>query len=158
MTLRKQLLVVSVLFLTLLMLSCNTNTFYNESFQLPEKGWIADNAVGFTVDIPDSLTTYSFSINVRNTTKYRFSNLYVFLITEYPNGNMSRDTLEMVLADISGQWLGKGWGETKENDIILQNNLRFPVSGQYKFFIQQAMRTDTLIGISDVGIKITEVQ
>lgn len=142
----------------MLLFSCNSNTYYNESFTLPEYGWVSNNAVGFNVDVPDSLAIYNFAINIRNTTEYRYSNLYVFLITEFPNGNVSRDTLEVLLADINGSWLGKGWGKTKENVITLRENLRFPVGGKYNFYIQQAMRTDTLTGISDVGIKISNEQ
>lgn len=148
---------VSILLATMLF-SCSNNTLYNESFTLPEYGWDKNNAVGFSVDVPDSLAIFNFAINIRNTTEYRYSNLYVFLITEFPNGNVSRDTLEILLADINGSWLGKGWGNTKENNITLRENLRFPESGMYNFYIQQAMRTDTLTGISDVGIKIINEQ
>ena len=155
---KKQILFLSSISLIFLFFSCNKNTLYNQSFQLPEEGWISTNAVGFSVDVPDSLTSYSFELSIRNTTKYRYSNLFVFLITEYPNGNISRDTLEILLADINGRWLGKGWGETKENDIMLQESLRFPITGKYNFLIQQAMRADTLNGISDIGIKIIEVE
>jgi gliding motility-associated lipoprotein GldH len=60
-----------------------------------------------------------------------------------------------VLADIEGRWLGKGWGAVKENSILISRNMRFPLKGNYEFKIQQAMRVDTLTGISDVGIRVT---
>jgi len=68
---------------------------------------------------------------------------------------MSRDTIEFVLADIEGRWLGKGWGAIKDNSVLLNRSMRFPLKGKYEFKIQQAMRVDTLDGISDIGIQIT---
>ena len=68
---------------------------------------------------------------------------------------MSRDTIELILADVEGKWLGKGWGAVKENSILLSGDMRFPLKGQYEFKIQQAMRVDTLDGISDIGIRMT---
>jgi len=74
--------------------------------------------------------------------------------TKFPNDNMSRDTLEFILADIEGKWLGKGWGSVKENSILISSDMRFPLAGTYEFKIQQAMRQDTLKGIKNIGIRI----
>lgn len=135
--------------------SCNLNGIYNESIAIDEKGWYKDDLARFEVAVDDTLQSYDFYINIRNTTEYRYSNLYIFLNTKFPNNNISRDTIEFVLADIEGRWLGKGWGAVKENSILLSRNMRFPLKGSYEFKIQQAMRVDTLNGISDLGIQIT---
>lgn len=145
---------ISVIILSVILSSCNQNTVYNKNVTLPSEGWYKNNAIAFNVHIYDSLENYEFSLITRNTINYRFSNLYIFLITEFPNGNISRDTIECILADDEGKWLGKGWGDIKENDIILKSGLRFPLTGSYKFLIQQAMRVDTLTGINDVGLRI----
>ncbi|RLD40915.1 MAG: gliding motility lipoprotein GldH, partial [Bacteroidetes bacterium] len=94
--------------------------------------------------------------NIRNSTDYRYSNLYVFLITKFPNNNLTKDTIECILADREGRWLGKGWGAVKENTILLSERMRFPLKGKYEFMIQHAMRVDTLKGIRDVGIRIVK--
>ena len=75
-------------------------------------------------------------------------------MTEFPNGNVSRDTIECMIANDEGKWLGKGWSDIKENNIQLKSGLRFPLTGNYKFLIQQAMRVDTLKGIVDIGLYI----
>lgn len=145
---------ISILILAAVFSSCNQNTVYNENVTLPSEGWHKNNAISFNVNIYDSLTNYEFSLITRNSIDYRFSNLYIFLITEFPNGNISRDTIECILANDEGKWLGKGWGDIKENKIALKTGLRFPLTGNYKFLIQQAMRVDTLTGINDVGLSI----
>lgn len=147
-------LFVPLLMLSAVFCSCNTNTVFNQNIALPSEGWHKNNAVAFNVNVHDSLDSYKFSLNIRNTTDYRYCNLYVFLITEFPNGNISRDTIECILADDEGKWLGKGWGNIKENDIVLKSGLRFPLTGNYRFLVQQAMRVDTLTGINDVGLSI----
>ncbi len=134
--------------------SCNSNTIYNQNVELPSQGWYKNNAVAFNININDSLTNYNFGLNIRNTTNYRYSNLYIFLITEFPNGNISRDTIECFLANKEGKWLVKGWGDIKENHITLKSSLRFPLTGNYRFLVQQAMRVDTLMGIHDVGLSL----
>jgi gliding motility-associated lipoprotein GldH len=136
--------------------SCSSNYVFNESFELPQSGWYKENGVKFEINIDDTLSPYDFSVNIRNNIDYRYSNLYVFMITEFPNGNLARDTIEFILADRQGKWLGKGWGSIKENDITLNKNMRFPLVGKYKFIFQQAMRTDTLKGINNIGVNISK--
>ncbi len=140
--------------LVMVFTNCNNNAEYNQNVTIPAQGWYKNNAVSFNININDSLTGYDFALNIRNTTNYRYSNLYVFMITEFPNGNISRDTIECILANNEGKWLGKGWGDIKENQITLKTDLHFPLTGNYRFLIQQAMRVDTLIGIHDIGLSL----
>lgn len=134
--------------------SCSQTAIFDEQVTIQDAKWDKGESARFNVDIKDSLATYNFYLTVRNTTDYRYSNLYIFLLTRFPNGNLSRDTIECILADKTGKWLGKGWGSIKENTILLKQNLRFPLMGEYQFLVQQAMRTDTLNDISDVGLRI----
>lgn len=152
----KKTIRLTILFaiLSAVLYSCNTNIIFDQNVSLPREGWYKNNAVSFNVKINDSLDTYNFKLNIRNTTDYRYSNLYIFLITELPNGNISRDTIECILANNEGEWIGKGWGNIKENDIVLKSGLRFPITGNYKFLLQQAMRVDTLKGINDIGLSL----
>ncbi len=147
---------VIIIFMLTLLFSCMSDITYRENVELPDYGWYKDNAIPFTVNINDSISVYDFGINIRNTIKYRYSNLYVFLYTEFPNGNITKDTIEFILANNEGRWLGKGWGEVKENEIFLKKGLRFPLSGNYKFRIQQAMRVDTLKNVKDIGLIIVK--
>jgi len=138
--------------------SCNFNSIYDKNVDINDGKWFKDEAAHFEVLIDDSLTPQNFYINLRNDTEYRFSNLFIFLTTHFPNGNITRDTIECVLADNSGKWLGKGWGNIKENKILLNQNLRFPLTGKYEFFVQQAMRVDTLEGIHSVGLAFEKTE
>lgn len=136
--------------------ACSTDYVVNQNTNLPQFGWRINDTIVFEANIDDTLTGYDFTVNIRNSVDYRYSNLYFFMLTEFPNGNRARDTIEFILANREGKWLGKGWGSVKENEITLNKNMRFPLIGKYKFAFQQAMRADTLTGIVSVGLKISE--
>ncbi len=53
-----------------------------------------------------------------------------------------------------GKWLGKGFGKIRDNQILLNSGLRFPMKSIYLFEIGQAMRTEILKGVEDIGIRI----
>lgn len=134
--------------------ACSTDVVYNENRTIDKKGWFKNDIARFDIEIDDSLATYDYYINIRHTVDYRYSNLYIFMNTTYPNGNTGRDTVEFVLADKSGKWFGNGWGDLKEISIPIVKEMKFPLKGAYTFQIQQAMRIDTLKEINDIGIRI----
>lgn len=146
---------VLILFAVLVLVSCDVHTLYDQQVALPENGWFKNEAVKFDLDISDTITPYHFELTLRHTTNYRYCNLYIFLTTRFPEGKMSRDTIELVLADPAGQWVGKGWGNLRDDEITLKSPLFFPQKGHYQFLVQQAMRTDTLNEITHLGLRLT---
>jgi gliding motility-associated lipoprotein GldH len=64
------------------------------------------------------------------------------------------DTLNYVLAKPNGEWLGTGFGDTKETLFQYKMSYQFPTKGKYEIGISQAMRNDNLPGIEDIGVKI----
>jgi len=57
-----------------------------------------------------------------------------------------------------GRWYGKGQGfifaDRVEAEVLYQLNRRFPRKGRYTFQLEQAMRTEQLEGVIDVGISV----
>ena len=108
----------------------------------------------FELEVMDTLGFYSFYINLRNTTDYTYSNFYLFLNTTLPDREHARDTIELILADKKGKWIGKGSGRLRDNQILIRPNLHFPLKGKYVFGIQHAMRDTILTDIKNIGIRI----
>ena len=150
----RTLSVLIVVLLINIFAACNLGAVYDDNISFENAQWEKSETARFQLNIADSLSQYDFYINLRNTADYRFQNLYIFLTTHFPNKNVTRDTIEFILADQTGRWLGKGWGNLKEHDILLKSNLTFPLSGDYTFLIQHAMRVDTLNGINNIGVRI----
>lgn len=140
--------------LSLFVISCDDQKFFDNSISLTDDIWPSDKEMVFKVDIEDTISPYRFFINIRNSTSYRYSNIYFFLITEFPGGGMSRDTIECTLADKTGKWLGKGTGKYRDNRVYIRENIRFPRQGTYTLRLNQAMRENKLAGISEAGIRL----
>lgn len=150
-------------FLIILAFGCGDRSVFEESYSVDGKWSRFDTAI-FKVKITDTLHPFEFFLNIRNSNDYKFRNIFFFLHTTFPSGHTTHDTIECILADKAGKWLGKGIGSIKENDIILKDNLLFPEAGTYRFSIEQAMRKNDLldgeylIGIEDIGIRIKKCQ
>ncbi len=142
--------------LLLFLAGCGHHTLFTGMVDLQD-AWAKEDAARFEVTVPDTTTRYDFYIDVRHTGKYRYSNLYLFMQTRFPEGTYTRDTLEITLATPEGKWLGKGWGEIKEDHVLVRAGFRFPVKGKYVFLLWQGMRTDTLKALRSVGIDIEKV-
>ena len=81
-------------------------------------------------------------------------NLWLFVEIHFPDGIAERDTLEIMLADHRGKWLGHGLGSKFDSRIFLRKDVIFPITGKYIFLYEQAMRDEPLTGIDDMGLRI----
>lgn len=134
--------------------ACNFNVLYDKAVDIPKGLWSVNTPVTFAFPVTDTQNPYSIIFTMRNNNNYPYSNLFVFVDTQSPDGHSRRDTVEVTLADIKGKWLGKGIGGIWQNKYYFRKNIRFPQPGEYKVKISQAMRDKNLEGIIDVGIKV----
>lgn len=138
--------------------SCDSSRLYETNKSIESNGWSRLDTACFEVDISDTLTMHNFYINLRHSTAYKFSNIFLFFHTTFPGGQVTSDTLQILLADNSGKWIGTGMGKIKECRIMLQDRVRFPRSGSYSFCIEQGMRTEPLLGIEDIGVRVEKME
>ncbi len=140
--------------LLLLAVSCGPKAFFDDNKSFEENVWDAGEIVRFDVKLEDTLSLCKFYLNVRHSTDYRYANLFLFINTTFPDGREARDTVECILADPSGKWLGKGISNIRDNQVLLRRGIRFPQQGTYIFELEQAMREPELEGIMDIGLRI----
>lgn len=156
--LKKYFLFSTLLLFVLFFTSCDKTRIFEKNEELPDNVWNIKDTLKFEVEITDVETPANFYVNVRNADGYPYSNIFLFIKTLFPNGQMSNDTLECVLADEKGKWLGSGMGDIYDNQIPFKRNVRFPVAGKYTFEIQHGMRVDNLPLIMDVGLRIEKAE
>jgi gliding motility-associated lipoprotein GldH len=142
------------LFFSILFISCDTKGVFENNLVIPNEEWELENIANFSVSIDDTIASHNIYANIRNTTSFPNSNLYLFITTHAPNGAMLRDTLECILANTQGDWLGKGFGRIRDNQIPYKSNIRFPITGIYRFEIQHGMRAKNLKEVVSVGLRI----
>jgi len=132
---------------------------YEEYVEVSDSGWHADSVVHFTVDIEDTAAAYQVAWHLRHNSNYPYSNIFLFREVESEKGIEFADTAEFPLADAYGKWLGKGVGELKTNTWPYKKQLLlFNEPGEYRFSLQQAMRTERLTGLEDIGLSIYKVK
>lgn len=140
-------------FLVFCVQSCDDTVLHEQNQKFENNTWVYEDPKIFTFDIQDSLVPIKLSINLRTTTNYPYSNIYMFMHSNYPNGYVDIDTLEFFLADPEGNWLGDNSGTVVENKAVISKGI-FPNAGKYSFKLEQAMRNDSLPEVLDIGMRI----
>ncbi len=138
--------------------SCDRNRVFEANMEIPKSMWDADHPAVFTTVIDDTIGAHNVYLNLRNAGTYPFSNIFLFINTRFPGGQIDRDTAEIMLATPDGKWLGNGLGDIWDNRILFKHNVRFPQKGEYRFEIIQAMRLNPLPGMMDAGLRIEKVK
>ncbi len=156
----KKALVQILVFVTglVLFIACDQGAVYDEFKPVPSQGWSKDSMLIFEIPVTDTLQNHNLYINIRNDVKYKYSNLWLFIEIEEPNGTAATDTFEITLADPSGKWLGNGFSGVKTLEAVYKRNIFFPASGDYRIQIEQGMREDVLKGITDIGVRLEKQQ
>lgn len=154
MTRPRNIVFVFVILLSLLFTSCNKNVIYTEYRKFNENEWYAKEKAVFDVDVKDNTSLNNISLMVRHADAYPYSNILLFLETTYPDGKIEKDTLEVILANGKGEWMGSGAGDIFDFKVPIKKNVKFPLVGKYTFAFQQAMRTDPLPLVMDFGFEI----
>ncbi len=150
---------LSLLFIVLA--ACNTNTVYTAYKPIAKAQWHKDSVVSFTITPKDTIQHHNLFVHIRNNETYAYSNLFLIVSMNFPDGNTVVDTLEYAMAKPNGEWLGTGVTSVKENKLWYKENIIFPTQGEYKVSISHAMRKkgavkgiEALQGITDVGFEI----
>lgn len=155
---RSSLIFWCIVFLSLA--SCDSKRVYDE-YQTVPKVWNKNEVISFTVKAPDSTKPYNLFVNLRNTSDYKYSNLFLIVEMNFPYGKTLRDTLEYKMTAPDGTFLGTGFGSVKENKLWYKEGVVFNEGGEYTVNIQHVMResgkvdgVENLEGITDVGFRI----
>ena len=134
--------------------SCNNNSVFNDYKTFENQTWNADSNVVFGYSVSDTTSQNQIVIKVRHTTDYEFQNLFLFFKTK------KTDTLELLLANKEGEWLGRGVGDVREVEFVYKKDKVFAEKGDFTFEIEQAMRygklekIQRLSNIKAIGISI----
>ena len=135
--------------------SCTENNLVDTNEAITENSWTYAKSAKASFEIKDVNKAYNIYFKLRHTADYRYANLFV--LAHLKGNGLNRNTrYEFKLAHSDGAWLGKGSGDIFSNNFTLLSNYRFAKPGKYEIEVEQNMRDNPLIGISDVGIKVAE--
>jgi len=115
-------------------ISCDSSIVFEEYKSFENQKWNTDSAAFFNYTITDTTSINTVKIKLRHTVDYEFQNLFLFVETDVI------DTVELMLANKEGMWLGGGIGDVREFEFEYQNSKVFSKKGNYSFKVEQAMR------------------
>ncbi len=140
------------------MAGCNSGMHYADSWSPDHARWNMHDPARFACTIDDTLQLWNVRLSLRTTPDYPYRNIYLFVMTDFPSGITVTDTLQAMVTDEKGRWLGKGAGNLRELTIPYRSNVWFPEEGEYRFTVIHGMRDTLLRGVNDVGISITRIR
>ena len=151
----KSKIIAAVLMIAVAAMACDRSIQYSENYSLEKGRWSMFDPAKYTCAIDDTLKIYNIQLSLRTSTDYPYRNIYLFVVTSFPSGTFVTDTIQAMVTDEKGRWLGKGTGDLRELTIPFKSNVYFPESGDYHFRVIHGMRDTLLNGVYDMGMKIS---
>lgn len=147
-------LLVAIILTAVCSCSYNRNNYSCFSDIDPHEGWQYGRAYVYMPEIADSIARGRLQLLVRHTNDYPYSNLWVELESQQPadSGHLTvvRDTFCITLADIYGNWQGRGRGTTFEKLDTLYTD--FALVNGAPLRLRHVMRPERVVQIEKVGL------
>ena len=152
-----------ILLIATLLTSCDSNRLYEKNISIDNDMWSLEQMPSFEFENTDTISEVNLILNIRHSSIYPFSNLWVFIHALSPSGATQVDTLETTLSQKDGKWLGDGLGDIWDLQVPFKK-VRLNESGTYSFKIEQAMRhgnlskIEQLPGVMEIGLRIENIE
>jgi len=148
----KPAVLLAFLFFTGFLSGCSSNVI-DRNAEIPERKWTYRNHLKVPFEIKDSSKPYSIYFKLRHTAAYRYAN--IFILVHFKDGkNKVTKRYQYKLAKNDGEWLGSGSGNVFNYTFPLLTNYHFAHAGQFEIEIEQNMRDNPLLEVSDIGILV----
>ncbi len=146
---RREMWIAGAISLLLAAVGCGPGPVAVDSVELDPEGWHAADTARLTFSVDQPEHRHDLQFGLRHSEDYPYSNLYLFVRLDYPNGRSLTDTLECPLAAPTGEWYGDGsrWIDQR---IGYKRGVGFPLPGEYTLQVVHAMRQDPLPGMAEV--------
>ena len=145
------------IFLSLLLAGCLPAPYFQKEEAIPQNAWAYGFRPSFTFEITDTTAGYQPSFLIRHTQAYPYSNLWMNVYVKTPGDSVAKkERINVVMAEPSGKWLGRGMGEIYEQRLPIRfsDSIRFDRKGTYQVSLEQNMRINPLPEILNVGLRI----
>lgn len=153
---------VGFLLILLVLSACSSDVVFDQNVDIENYQLHQDSIYVFETD---SLTEFDlgkairFGLNFRNTTDYKYRNVWFFMEITVPDGKVYRDTIQNVLMTTDGFWMDHVTGNSiKESKAYYKYGISNPISGRYKVAIQQGMRDEVLEEVVSIGVCIEQIK
>tara|TARA_B100001057_G_C22679951_1_gene883355 strand:+ start:587 stop:1063 length:477 start_codon:yes stop_codon:yes gene_type:complete len=147
----------AIVFIAFLISCSDKNTIVSEYVDIPNSKFSFLDTVNFKVPINDTVNNHDIFLQLRTSTDYKWSNMFIFSDIVFPNGKIRSDTFQIFITDKNGHWTGNKSGAMVNFNHYLYRNIKFPIKGEYQFKFNQAMRDTILNEVISLGLKINKL-
>lgn len=117
--------------------------------------WDVSDTLVFRIEFPDTLASYNLYYFLRIKGDYPYSNFFIFLLHKpYGDTLWRKDTVELILADNYGRWLGTVRNNVVENLILFRKDYKIKKEKRFIVKVVHGMREVQLNNVLAFGIKI----
>ncbi|WP_455672939.1 gliding motility lipoprotein GldH [Phocaeicola sp.] len=140
----------------LLLAACHSNTVYHSYQPVATAGWDKGDTLVYTLPASVPAGTYEAEIGVRHQEAYPYRDLWVSISRNMQDTLIyTTDTLQVFLADETGNWKGDGPGGLYQLTQVYQPKFTITGKGSSRSIrIVHIMKDKPLIGVSDIGIRL----
>jgi gliding motility-associated lipoprotein GldH len=138
--------------------ACGPSYVYDETQNPPAQGWGYSDSLRYSFNISDTAAVYAMHLDFTHGPDYKFQNIYLNLDTYLPDGKKLHKLRSFEFFDPQGNPKGKAAGDNFVANTVLQEYAKFPQAGQYTLVVSQFTRTEQLLGVKGVGLRIGKVE
>lgn len=137
--------------------ACDKGVYHVQSHNFKNEKWSNQDTAYFEVMAEDTLSLMNFYLKLRTSTAYLYSNLWVYLETEAPDGSVSSEAQRINIANPDGSWIGKSSGSIVNSSLVFARQ-SFPIKGLYKFKIVQATNLNEIEDVLDLTMEVQKAK
>lgn len=143
------LVLVSIILLT----SCGEKPYFDEAYSFEDNNWSEKDTAHFEISVDDTIQPFNFIMTLRTSTQYQYSNIWVYVIAEAPDGTKSKVAQRIPLARPDGSWIGRVSGTIVESKLRFDSK-PFPIKGNYTFDIVNATQKGNIDEVLDISLRV----
>ena len=136
--------------------SCSKTPYFDEVYSCKNHEWLQTVKPKFVIDVKEADKNYVFTLTLRTTTDYKYSDLWIYMNTISPDGKKAREPFKICITNPDGTWIGIKTGTIVENQFKFGKS-KLPLKGKYTFTLEQGITESKIDQVLDIGLNVEEV-
>ena len=137
---------------------CETKQLFEQSTIYPNHNWPSKQATKYQFNVTDTAATYKIFFVIRHHNAYHYKNIWLDFIIKSPTNAITKQVLNLNLADDAKGWLGTGMDDIYDQRIPMTASPIRLNKGINEISVQHTMREDPLNNILSTGIRVEKVK
>jgi gliding motility-associated lipoprotein GldH len=136
--------------------SCGDAAYFEAVHNFDDTRWDKTDTAFFEIEVDETKGNYEFSLSLRTTTAFNYSNLWVYIESTAPDGTTSKVAQQLPLARPDGSWIGNVSGTVVQTEVKFAAKA-FPLEGHYTFKLMNATQQAYIDHVLDIGLTIRKI-